>query len=160
MNQKKEAEAWMDKIAQEEADKEYNKQKAQWKKEEDKRIELLKAVYKGREEAVRYKLGLKEEEKNKLKAERAIADQDIINYRAQIEEVNKKEAERRKVHQNELLYQISEKEYQKRRELQDKLYEERAAQLWEMEYQKKINQQREIHLKKLAEIRNRNGEYS
>ncbi|MCQ2820972.1 MAG: trichohyalin-plectin-homology domain domain-containing protein [archaeon] len=158
MNQKKEAELWMDKIAQEEADREYYKKQAKWKKEEDKRIELLKAVYKGREEAVRYKQGLKENEKNLLAQERAAADEDLLKYKAQIEEINKKEAARRKEHQNELMYQISEKEYQKRRELQDKLYEERAAQLWEMEYQKKINEQREIHLKKLAEIRSRGGE--
>ena len=37
MNQKKEAEIWMDKIAQEEADKEYYKKQAAWQKEEEKR---------------------------------------------------------------------------------------------------------------------------
>ena len=48
INQKKEAELWMDKIAQEEADKDYKKQMEDWKKQEDKRIQLLKDVYKGR----------------------------------------------------------------------------------------------------------------
>ena len=157
MNQKKEAELWMDKIAQDEADKEYYKEQEKWKKEEAKRIELLKSVYKGREEAVRYKQGLKEVEKEQIKKEREVLDKEILEDLKRKEEISKEEAKRRKEHQNELIYQISEKEAQRRRELQDKLYEERAAQLWEMEYQKKINQQREIHLKKLAEIRNRNG---
>ena len=55
INQKKEAELWMDKIAQEEADKDYKKQMEDWKKQEDKRIQLLKDVYKGREDAIKYK---------------------------------------------------------------------------------------------------------
>jgi len=46
MNQKKEAEIWMDKIAQDEADREYKKQQDEWLKEDEKRIQLLKDVYK------------------------------------------------------------------------------------------------------------------
>ena len=45
----------------------------------------------------------------------------------------------------------------KLKELQDKRYEERAAQLWEMEYQKKINEQKLLHMQRLAEIKNRNN---
>ena len=52
MNQKKEAEIRMDKIAQEEADKEYKKELEEWFKEDQKRIQLLKDVYKEREEAL------------------------------------------------------------------------------------------------------------
>jgi hypothetical protein len=55
MNQKKEAEAWMDKLAQIEADKQFAKQQEVWMKEEAARIELLKKVYAEREEAVKYK---------------------------------------------------------------------------------------------------------
>ena len=157
MNQKKEAEAWMDKIAQDEADRDYKKKQEQWMKEEAKRIELLKQVYKEREKSVMYKKNLREEEKKQIAKERDILDNEILQYNKKIEEINREAAQRRKEHQNELLYQISEKENQKLKELQDKRYEERAAQLWEMEYQKKINQQREIHLKKLAEIKNRNN---
>lgn len=157
MNQKKEAEAWMDKIAQEEADRDYQKKQEQWLKEEAKRIELLKQVYKEREKSVLYKKNLKEEEKKQIQKERAILDNEIIQYNQRIAEIKREDAQRRKEHQSELIYQISEKENQKLKELQDKRYEERAAQLWEMEYQKKINQQREIHLKKLAEIKNRNN---
>ena len=54
MNQKKEAEIWMDKIAQEEADRAYKKEQDEWAKEDAKRIALLKDVYKGREEALIY----------------------------------------------------------------------------------------------------------
>ena len=41
--------------------------------------------------------------------------------------------------------------------MQDVLYEERAAQLWEQDYQNKINEQRALHLQRLKEIRERNA---
>ena len=156
MNQKKEAELWMDKIAQDEADKAYKKEMEQWKKDEDKRIQLLKDVYKGREDALRYKKQQLEDEKNLMKQEREDLDKKINDYYDYIEQVNKNEAERRKNHQNQLRYQIQEKDNLRKREMQDVLYEERAAQLWEQEYQNKINEQRALHLQRLKEIRERN----
>jgi hypothetical protein len=55
MNQKKEAEIWMDKLAQIEADKQWQRTQESWMKEEAMRIELLKQVYAEREQAVRFK---------------------------------------------------------------------------------------------------------
>jgi len=55
MNQKKEAEIWMDKLAQIEADKQWHRTQEGWMKEEAARIELLKQVYHEREIAVRYR---------------------------------------------------------------------------------------------------------
>ena len=157
MNQKKEAEAWMDKLAQEEADRHYKKEMDEWKKEEDKRIQLLKDVYKGREDALRYKKQQLENEKNLMKQEREELDQKINNYYDYLEQVNKNEAEKRKNHQNQLRYQIQMKDQLRKREMQDVLYEERAAQLWEQDYQNKINEQRALHLQRLKEIRERNA---
>ena len=157
MNQKKEAEAWMDKLAQDEADRAYKKEMEEWQKEEDKRIQLLKDVYKGREDALRYKKQQLENEKNLMKQEREELDEKINNYYDYLEQVNKNEAEKRKNHQNQLRYQIQMKDQLRRREMQDVLYEERAAQLWEQDYQNKINEQRALHLQRLKEIRERNA---
>jgi hypothetical protein len=157
MNQKKEAEAWMDKLAQDEADRHYKKEMDEWQKEEDKRIQLLKDVYKGREDALRYKKQQLENEKNLMKQEREELDQKINNYYDYLEQVNKNEFEKRKNHQNQLRYQIQMKDQLRRREMQDVLYEERAAQLWEQDYQNKINEQRALHLQRLKEIRERNA---
>ena len=158
MNQKKEAEIWMDKIAQEEADKAYKKEQEEWMKEDAKRIELLKDVYKGREKALLYQKKLKEDEKNAILEERKEVDKAIDDYYNKIEEINKIEADKRKAHQNQLLYQIREKEDLRKRERQDVKYEERAAQLWEMEYLQKINEQKEIHRQRLKAIREKNQE--
>ena len=158
MNQKKEAEIWMDKIAQEEADRAYKKEQEEWIREDAKRIELLKDVYKGREEALKYQKKLKEDEKNAILEERKQVDKAIDDYYNKIEAINKIEADKRKAHQNQLLYQIREKEDLRKRERQDVKYEERAAQLWEMEYQQKINEQKEIHRQRLKAIREKNQE--
>ena len=157
MNQKKEAELWMDKIAQDEADRAYKKEMDEWQKEENKRIQLLKDVYKGREDALRYKKQQQENEKNIKLQERKDLDEKINNYYDYLEQVSKNEAERRKNHQDQLRYQIKEKENLRKREMQDVLYEERAAQLWEQDYQNQINEQRALHLQRLKEIRERNA---
>ena len=157
MNRKKEAELWMDKIAQEEADKEYKKEMEEWKKQEDKRIQLLKDVYKGREDAIKYKKQQIENEKNIVKQERQDLDQKVNEYYNYLEQIKKNEAEKRKNHQNQLRYQIQEKDRLRKREMQDKLYEERAAQLWEQDYQNKINEQRALHLKRLQAIKEKNS---
>ena len=156
MNQKKEAEIWMDKIAQEEADRDYKKQQQEWLKDDQKRIELLKDVYKGREEALKYQKKIKEDEKNAIIEDRKQLDKEIDEYYDKLEEINKAEAIKRKQHQNQLLYQIKEKEDLRKRERQDVLYEERAAQLWEKEYQEKIKEQRALHLQRLKAIREKN----
>ena len=157
MNRKKEAELWMDKIAQEEADKEYKKEMEEWKKQEDKRIQLLKDVYKGREDALKYKKQQIENEKNIVKQERQDLDQKVNEYYNYLEQIKKNEAEKRKNHQNQLRYQIQEKDRLRKREMQDILYEERAAQLWEQDYQNKINEQRALHLKRLQAIKEKNS---
>ena len=156
MNQKKEAEIWMDKIAQAEADREYKKEQEKWRQEDQKRIELLKDVYKGREEALIYQKKLKEEEKNSIAQERTILDNEINEYYDKMEEINKAEANKRKQHQNQLLSQIKEKEDLRKKERQDIKYEERAAQLWEKEYLDKINEQKAIHFQRLKSIREKN----
>ena len=156
MNQKKEAEIWMDKIAQDEADREYKKQQEEWMKEDAKRIQLLKDVYKGREEALKYQKKIKEDEKNAIKEDRKQLDKEINEYYDKLEQINKAEAIKRKQHQNQLKYQIKEKDDLRKRERQDVLYEERAAQLWEKEYQEKIKEQRALHLQRLKAIREKN----
>ena len=156
MSKKKEDEIWMDKIAQAEADREYKKEQEKWRQEDQKRIELLKDVYKGREQALIYQKKLKEDEKNSVIQERTILDDEINKYYDKLEEINKAEANKRKQHQNQLLYQIKEKEDLRKKERQDIRYEERASQLWEKEYQNKIDEQKAIHYQRLKAIREKN----
>lgn len=73
----------------------------------------------------------------------------IKKYTDQCEKIKNEEISRRKKHQDDLKYQMIEKEKMRHKEIQDKIYEERAAKLWEMEYSKKISDQRQLHLQKV-----------
>lgn len=158
MNQKKEADAWMDHLAQQEADKQWRKEQEAWLKRENARIELLKKVYKEREEALLWKREAETNEKVNLKNERKAIDDAVLEYNKKLEEIQLEDAKKRKAHQDDLLYQIREKDRMRQKELQDKMYEERAAKLWEIEYQKKIDQQRQLHIQRLANIKRRGME--
>lgn len=79
-HQKKEADIWMDKIAQDEADREYEKEQAKWMKEEAARIELMKEVYRDRANAVMSKSNVKNEEKINILREREILENHIKEY--------------------------------------------------------------------------------
>lgn len=67
-----------------------------------------------------------------------------------MERIKLEEIAQKKRHQDDLKYQIHDKERHRQKELQDKAYDERAAKLWEIEYQKKINDQRQIHLQRVC----------
>jgi len=58
---------------------------------------------------------------------------------------------RRKNHQSHLLIQIEDKKQSKNQEVQDLLYDERAAKIWEMEYKKKLSDQKDIHKKRVID---------
>ena len=78
-------------------------------------------------------------------------------YYDYLEKISKEELAKKKAHQNMLLSQIYEKDVLRKKEMQDVKYEERAAQLWEQDYQNRINEQRELHLKRLKAIREKNA---
>lgn len=158
MNQKKEAELWMDQIVANEADKKWKKDQENWMKQENARIELLKQVYKERENAIMHKRNVEKEERDQFLKQRAVLEKEISDYNKRLEEIKVEEAIRRKAHQDDLKYQMREKALFKEKEKQDQIYDERAAKLWEIEYLKKINAQKEIHMKRLSEIKNRGME--
>lgn len=53
------------------------------------------------------------------------------------------DALQRKTHQTDILRQVGERDRTMRRDLQDKMYEERAAKLAEIEYQRRINSEKQ-----------------
>ena len=92
---------------------------------------------------------MQEVEKNQLLKERMELDNQILKFTGECDRIQKEEFERRKKHQDDLKYQITVKERIRQKENQDKIYEERAAKLWELEYQKRINDHKELHQKKV-----------
>lgn len=70
-------------------------------------------------------------------------------YIEEVKRIKEEEKQKKQKHQEDLRYQIELKEKAKLVEKQNKLYDERAAQLWEAEYQKKINEQRQIQMERV-----------
>jgi len=56
-------------------------------------------------------------------------------------------------HQGDILMQVNERDRQKRRELQEKMYEERAAKLAELNYVRRIDGQKQENTQILSTLR-------
>ena len=153
MQLKKEEEAWMDKIAEEEAEKQYQKEQKQWLKEQAARIELMKDVYKSRAEEIMRKKNLEEKEKQEFIKEREILDKEIDNYNDQYWKLKEDELKKNKEEQDILKYQMQYKIDLKNREKQEEMYQKRMAELLEEEYQNKLKALRQIHLQKLEALK-------
>lgn len=100
---------------------------------------------------------MQEFEKDNLARERLDLDIQIRKYSEECERIQQEELFRRKKHQDDLKYQMDQKEKMKHKEIQDKIYEERAAKLWEMEYQRRINEQKEQHKKRVIDMNFKNN---
>jgi hypothetical protein len=100
IQQKKEEEAWMDKLAEEERERQYQKEQEKWLKEQAARIELMKDVFRDRAEAVIRKKNIEEEEKKELIKEREILDREIDNYNDQLYKLREEELVKNKNEQN------------------------------------------------------------
>ena len=74
----------------------------------------------------------------------------IAQQNAEYEARAAKEALARKTHQLDILKQMNEKDRVQRTYLQEKMYEERAAKLAELEYQRKINNDKETNAAMLS----------
>ena len=153
IQQKKEEEAWMDKLAEEERERQYQKEQEKWLKEQAARIELMKDVFRDRAEAVMRKKNIEEEEKKELIKEREILDREIDNYNDQLYKLRDEELKKNKNEQEILKKQMEQKINQKMREKQEEMYQKRMAELLEMEYQNKLRELRQIHLQKLEALK-------
>ena len=153
MKQKKEEEEWMDKLADEERERQYEKEQKQWLKEQAARIELMKDVYRSRAEEIMRKKNLEEKEKQELIKEREILDKEIDNYNDQYWKLKDDELKKNKEEQDILKYQIQQKIDLKNREKQEEMYQKRMTELLEEEYQNKLKALRQIHLQKLEALK-------
>ena len=111
---------------------------AQWQREEQARINLLKDVYQSREKDVLLKQDQKKEADWFKNYEKSQIETSIAQQNAEFEARAAKEAAVRKNHQMDILKQMNEKDRIQRTFLQEKMYEERAAKLAELDYQRKI----------------------
>lgn len=121
-----------------EAERQYKMREAQWQREEQARINLLKDVYQSREKDVLLKQEQRKEADWFKNYEKSQIETSIAQQNAEFEARAAKESAVRKNHQMDILKQMNEKDRIQRTFLQEKMYEERAAKLAELDYQRKI----------------------
>lgn len=124
-----------------------------WRKEDQARINLLKDVYQNRAQYIELKKKLRDEEKWLVENEKAQIDAEIEKQNREHEEKMLKDAVYRKQHQGDILKQIGERDRAQRRELQEKMYEERAAKLAELQFTRKIQDQKTTNSNVLNDMR-------
>ena len=90
---------------------------------------------------------LKNYEKNQI-------DNDVDRQNRAFEDKAMNDALSRKTHQTDILRQVGERDRTMRRDLQEKMYEERAAKLAELEYQRRINDEKQNNANMLSTWKN------
>ena len=99
---------------------------------------MLKNVYANREQDIELKKKLKGEEHCMKGYERENMESEVERQNKAYEEQMVKTSMMKKMHQTDVLRQVGERDRTMRRELQEVMYEERAAKLAELEYQRRI----------------------
>jgi hypothetical protein len=112
---------------------------AQWERERQARIHLMKDVYISREKDILLKQEKTREADWFKRYEKEQISAAINQQNSEFEARAAKESVARKNHQMDILKQMNEKDRVQRQYLQEKMYEERAAKLAELEYQRRID---------------------
>lgn len=133
----------VDQLVENENIKQWEAREAQWRREDQARVNLMKNVYQNREQAVILNQKQKEEAQWLKKYELDQNEAEVQRQNAAHESKAMQDALQRKTHQTDILRQVGERDRTMRRDLQDKMYEERAAKLAEIEYQRRINAEKQ-----------------
>ena len=135
-------ERMIDGLVAEESNKIWEAREQQWRREDQAKINLLKNVYANREADVLLKQKLKQEADWLKNYEKQQIDNDIDRQNRAFEQKAINDALSRKTHQTDILRQVGERDRTMRRDLQEKMFEERAAKLAEIEYTRRINDEK------------------
>lgn len=125
-----------------ESEKQWKLKEDKWRKEDQARVNLMKQVYEDRAKTIGAKQMTTEEEKWKLQYEKQLIEEEIQRMQAEAEEKKSRDTIQKKNHQTDILKQINERDREQRRVIQEKMYEERAAKLAELEYSRRIQDQK------------------
>jgi hypothetical protein len=140
---KKSYEKMIDGLVADENAKQWEAREKQWDREDQARVNLLRNVYANREQDIELKKKLKGEQHWMKQYERENMEAEVDRQNKAYEEQMIKTSMMKKMHQTDVLRQVGERDRTMRRELQEVMYEERAAKLAELEYQRRIQTEKD-----------------
>ncbi len=140
-------------LTQDEAEKQWKMKEDRWRKEDNARISLLREVYDSRHQNIVTKKLWSAEEQWQQDHEKRLLEDEVMRQTMQ-HEANVTQAQLgKKSHQGDILKQVNERDRTQRRDLQEKMFEERAAKLAEMDYVRKIGEDKERNTSTLQQWR-------
>lgn len=131
---KAEYERMIEQLVAEENAKQWQQREHQWRREDKARVNLLKSVYENRSADVELKRKLKDEQAWLKQNDKDLIDAEVARQEQEYQQKTMRQAIERKGHQTDILRQVGERDRTMRRDLQEKMYDERAAKLAELEY--------------------------
>ena len=147
---KKAYEEMIDRYVAEENAKQWDAREKQWDREDQARINLLRNVYASREQDIELKKQRAQNEQWQKQFEKANLEEEVQRQNQAYEDQMVKTSMMKKMHQTDLLRQVGERDRTMRRELQEAMYEERAARLAEFEYQRRIQTEKDNNAQLLS----------
>ena len=102
---------------------------------------------------------LSEEEKWKVTYEKQVISDEIARTEAEAEEKKMREIISKKNNQADILKQINERDREQRRVIQEKMFEERAAKLAELEYSRRIQEQKNTNANVLQQWKSQSSTF-
>lgn len=145
----------IEQFAQLESDKQFQKMEEKYRQEEAARIHLMEDVYHSRADAIQHKQAVQQQD---WQQETQLRDtiKSEVERAAELDQMRRTAlAMARKQHQDEILRQVTVKEKQTLREQQNELYERKAAELAEAQFQRMLTEEKRRGLQKLDELRAR-----
>ena len=100
-----------------------------------------------------------DEEKWRLQYEKQVIDEEILMTQAEMEDKKNRDTIIKKNNQADILKQINERDREQRRVIQEKMFEERAAKLAELEYTRRIQDQKQTNAAILSQWKSQSSNF-
>jgi len=145
----------IEQYAQMESDKQFQKMEEKYRQEEAGRIKLMEDVYNSRANAIYHKKAVVQDERQQEEQLRETIKSEVERA-TELDQMRRQAlAMARRQHQDEILRQVSSKDKQRLREEQNELYERKAAELAEAQYQKMLADEKRRGMQLLDELRSK-----
>ncbi len=142
-----------------ESEKQWKLKEDKWRKEDEARINLMRQVYEDRAKTIGARQMQVDEEKWRVQYEKQIIDEEIAKTQAEMEEKKNRDTIIKKNNQADILKQINERDREQRRVIQEKMFEERAAKLAELEYTRRIQDQKQANAAILSQWKSQSSNF-
>lgn len=120
----------------------------------------MKQVYEDRAKTIGAKQMVEDQQKWSLEYEKRIIGEENQRMQAEQEEKAVRDALSKKNHQTDIIRQINERDREQRRVIQEKMFEERAAKLAEIDYSRRIQEQKSTNTQLLNQMKTQSSAFN